>query len=169
METSYIFKGEKYSSYYQLEKVMGIPRKTIQYRHEVIGIPIDDIPDFKPKPLIERFGEKRYFPATKDEDIQAELQEIIEYPKSPEFHIDENNADRTEKSKEKYVDWLIDAPKTLLKRQLSIYERDLKALLEEEKKQYFYASTYHEEEKEKANITIKIIRDILDKREKEIN
>lgn len=169
LENTYTFKGETYSSYYQLEKVMGIPRKTIQYRHEIIGLSIDDIPDFKPKPLIERFGEKKYFPKPKGEDIENELKKIIEYPKSPEFHIDSNNEDRTKERKEKYAKWLINAPKTLIHRELRIYEGDLKVLLEEEKNQYFYASTHHEEEKEKAEIAIQIIHDILDERELDIN
>src|SRR5699024_11643753 len=86
------------------EKIMGIPRKTIQYRHETIGIPIDDIPNFKAKPPIERFGEKRYFPERKQNksvEVEDELKRIIEYPDSPGFYIDSNNQDRTEERKEK--------------------------------------------------------------------
>lgn len=167
MENGFIFKGEKYSSYYQLEKAMGIPRKTIQYRHETIGIPIDDIPDFKPKPHIERFGKKVYFPQRKqkNKDVEYELKQIIEYPNSPDFYIDSSNQDRTEERKEKYTEWLINAPETLIKRELRIYEGDLQKLLEEEENQYFYASTHHEDEKEKAEIAIQIIHEVIEKRE----
>lgn len=164
----YIFKGKRYSSYYQLEKIMGIPRKTIQYRHETIGIPIDDIPDFKAKPPIERFGEKRYFPERKQNksvEVEDELKRIIEYPDSPNFYIDSNNQDRTEERKEKYMEWLMSAPPTLIKRELRIYEGDLRGLIEEEENQYFYASTYHEDEKEKAEIAIQIIHEVIEKRE----
>lgn len=146
---------------------MGIPRKTIQYRHETIGIPLDDVPNFKAKPLIERFGEKRYFPdrKSKNKNIEDELKQIIEYPKSPDLYIDSSNEERTAESKEKYVEWLMDAPKTLLQRELRIYEEALNGLLAEEENKYFYASTYHEEEKEKSEIAIQIIRDVLEKRE----
>lgn len=164
----YIFKGKRYSSYYQLEKIMGIPRKTIQYRHETIGIPIDDIPDFKAKPPIERFGEKRYFPERKQNksvEVEDELKRIIEYPDSPDFYIDSNNQDRTEERKEKYTEWLMSAPPTLIKRELRIFEGDLRRLIEEEENQYFYASTYHEDEKEKAEIAIQIIHEVIEKRE----
>lgn len=164
MEKSYTFKGEEYSSYYQLEKVMGIPRKTIQYRHEVIGIPIDEVPDFKPKPPIERFGKKNYFPVSKSKGTEDELKQIIEYPKAPDFHID-SNQERTEEGKAKYAEWLLNAPEALLQRELRIYEVDQERLLAEEENKYFYESTYHEEEKKKTETAIQIIHDIAAKRE----
>src|SRR5699024_7448010 len=138
----YIFKGKRYSSYYQLEKIMGIPRKTIQYRHETIGIPIDDIPDFKAKPPIERFGEKRYFPERKQNksvEVEDELKRMIEYPDCHKCDIDSNNQDRAEEIKEKYMDALISAPTRLIKREVRIYEGAWRGLIEEEENQYFYA------------------------------
>ena len=57
------------------------------------------------------------------------------------------------------------APPTLIKRELRIFEGDLRRLIEEEENQYFYASTYHEDEKEKAEIAIQIIHEVIEKRE----
>src|SRR5699024_11153412 len=90
----YIFKGTRYYSYYQVEKIISNPRNTLQFRHETIRIPIADKPDFKAKPPIERFGEKRYFPERKQNksvEVEDELKRIIEYPDSPNFYIDSNN------------------------------------------------------------------------------
>src|SRR5699024_450000 len=151
-----------------IEKIMSIPKKTTQYNHETIRIAIDDIPDFKANPPIERFGEKRYFPERKQNksvEVEDELKRIIEYPNSPNFYIDSNNQDRTEERKEKYTEWLMSAPPTLIKRELRIYEGDLRGLIEEEENQYLYASTYHEDEKEKAEIAIQIIHEVIEKRE----
>src|SRR5699024_419787 len=101
----YMFKGKRYSSYYQLEKFMGIPRKTVQIGDETIGIPSDDIAGFNAKPPIERVGEKRYFRERKQNksvEVEDELKRIIEYPDSPDVYIDSHNQDRTEERREKY-------------------------------------------------------------------
>lgn len=147
---------------------MGISRKTIQYRHETIGIPLDEVPDFKPRPRIENFGDKRFVPVAKKKNTEDELVQIIEYPKAPDFSIDSNDQERTEVIKGKYAEWLLNAPETLVKRELFIYKGVLERLLAEEEDKYFYASTYHEEEKEKTEGAIQIIRDIAGEREIEI-
>lgn len=165
MEKEYIFKGESYSSYYQLEKVMKIPRKTIQYRHEVIGLSLDEVPEYTPKPPLERLGEKRYYPVSNKErkdNNEDELQKVIEYPKSPGFFVDDN-ADRTEERKQEYISWLENAPETLIKRELRICEKDLQELENKEEQESFYifASPYHEEEKDQAEKTIQVIKEVI--------
>lgn len=164
LEEGYIFQGERYSSYYQLEKVMDIPRKTIQYRHETIGLDLDDVPGYEPLPPIERLGKKTYFPEKKSKNNDDELNKIIEYPKAPDFFID-SSEERTEERKREYTSWLMEAPETLLKRELRINEKDLQELLNEEAKEYFYASTYHEDEKEKTRTAIDVIQQVIKERE----
>lgn len=168
LKKKFMFKGKEYSSYYQLEKVMGIPRKTIQNRHEVIGIPIDEIPNFRPKPPLERFGDKRIVFASssskKKKFNNEELKKIIEYPRVPDFRIDGNDEDRTEEEKRKYEKWIQDAPETLLKRELHLNKKDLARLLAGEKEIYFFPSPFHEEEKQTAEAAIKIIQGIAAER-----
>lgn len=171
MKKEYIFKGESYSSYYQLEKVMKIPRKTIQYRHEVIGLPLDEVPEYQPKPPIERLGDKRFYPVPKREKSNdEEHKKIIEYPKAPSLYLEQKDTEEErETKKNEYRAWLIHAPDTLIRRELSINEKDLTALIEEEKKTYFYGSfmyeEMHEEMKDSAEETIKIIRSVLEEKE----
>lgn len=168
MKKKFIFKGKEYSSYYQLEKVMGIPRKTIQNRHEVIGVPIDEIPNFRPKPPLERFGDKRVVFASskkkKFNNSDEELKKIIEYPRVPDFRIDGNDKERTEEETRKYEKWIQDAPEILLKRELHLNKEDLARLLAGEKETYFFPSPFHEEEKQTAEAAIKIIQDIAAER-----
>lgn len=144
---------------------MGIPRKTIQYRHEVIGLSIDEIPDFKPKPRIERFGDKRmvFAPSENSTDKKfddEELKHIIEYPRVPDFRFDSDDDESTEQEKKEYAEWIENAPEILIKRELFLNENELEDLIAGEKEIYFFASPFHEEKKQKAEAAIKIIRDI---------
>lgn len=167
MKKEYIFKGESYSSYYQLEKVMKIPRKTIQYRHEVIGLPLDEVPEYKPKPPIERLGDKRFYPVPKHEKSNdEELKKIIEYPKAPNLYLEEKDTEEEKETKKnEYRAWLIHAPETLIKRELNINKNALNDLLEEEKKPYFYGSIFHNENKESVDEAIKIVSSVLEEKE----
>lgn len=163
----YIYQGNSYTSYYQLEKVMNISRRTIQYRHEVKGIPIDEVPNFVAEPPEKRFGEKVYFPNTlsnaDDKVSQNELDKIVEYPKEPVLYAGENT-ERFELSKNEYTEWLVNAPMTLLKRELRVCEDDLERFIAKENDKYFYATTRHDNEKRLLESKIGIIKDIYGKR-----
>ncbi|HCT2561778.1 TPA: hypothetical protein OT928_002347 [Enterococcus faecalis] len=157
----FVFQGNEYTSYYQLEKVMGIARRTIQYRHEVKGIPIDEVPNFVPSPPEARFGKKVYFPnkLENNKHIEDELKKIVEYPKEPILYIGEDR-EREKESKKKYISWLKEAPKTLIKRELRISEEELRHLIDREKGKYFYATTLHENEKSLIEQRIAIIKQV---------
>ncbi|WP_132981530.1 hypothetical protein [Pediococcus pentosaceus] len=156
------YHGELYSSYYQLEKVMDIPRRTIQYRHETKHIPLDEVPDFVPDPLVKRFGEKTYHP--KKLNNQTELEKIIEYPKAPDWYLGDDKK-RESESRDKYINWLEKAPETLLKREIRIYENELQVLVDRENSKYFYATNLHESEKQTLEKRIEIQKNVLNKRE----
>lgn len=163
----FTFQGESYTSYYQLEKVMNIPRRTIQYRHEVKGIPIDEVPHFVAEPPEKRFGEKVYFPNTlsntDDKVSHNELDKIVEYPKEPMLYAGEDT-ERYEASKNEYTEWLVNAPVTLLKRELRTCEDDLEHFIARENDKYFYATTRHDNEKRLIEKKIEIIKGIYEKR-----
>jgi len=162
----HIFQGESYSSYYQLEKVMNIPRKTIQYRHETIGIPLDDVPSFQPKPPLERLGEKRYFPKKqhKNSANNEELNRIIEYPKAPDF-IECSDEYEAEVEQE-YQSWLMNAPVTLVKRELRITEKKKQALLDHEEKMgsLLFDPESHEQSKNRADKASEMIQQIIEEK-----
>lgn len=158
----FIFQGNEYTSYYQLEKVMGISRRTIQYRHEVKGIPIDEVPNFIPIPPEKRFGEKVYFPSKRrEEDIEIELKKIVDYPKEPTLYIG-GDEKRERESKNSYISWVKNAPEALINRELRIYEEELKHLIEREKGKRFYVTTLHENEKMLIEQRIAIIKQVAE-------
>lgn len=140
---------------------MGISRRTIQYRHEVKGIPIDEVPNFVPIPPEKRFGEKVYFPNTlkNNASFENELKRIVDYPKEPILYIGDDK-EREKESKDNYILWLKNAPETLIKRELRISEEELKHLIERETGKYFYATTLHESEKSLIEQRIAIIKQI---------
>lgn len=163
----FTFQGESYTSYYQLEKVMNISRRTIQYRHEVKGIPIDEVPNFVAEPPEKRFGEKVYFPNAltnkESKTTENELEKIINYPKEPTLYVGEDE-ERYRVSKQKYIEWLENAPITLLKRELRLYEYDFKHANARENDKYFYATTQHDNEKRLIEKRIIIIKEVCEKR-----
>lgn len=161
----FTFQGESYTSYYQLEKVMNIPRRTIQYRHEVKGIPLDDVPNFIPEPPEKRFGTKFYFPnAQKDNETKNELDRVIAYPKCPSIYIGEDS-EREEASKENYIKWVKNAPITLIKRELKLSEEQLRHLVRLEESKYFYATATHEIEKRVVRQQIDSINKVIKEHE----
>lgn len=161
------FQGKVYSSYYQLEKVMNIPRRTIQYRHETKGIPLDQVPNFVADPPEKRFGRKLYFPKVDQQEqpfaMQEELDKIINYPKAPDFYVGDDKK-REDESKARYIEWLKDAPETLLKRELKIYEGDLQQLINRENSRYFYTTSLHDNEKNRVKQRISIQKKVLSER-----
>lgn len=163
-EKIFLYKGKNYSSYYQLEKVMNISRRTIQYRHEVKGIPLDEVPNFVPEPPEKRFGEKVYFPNARKEkeasNIKDELERIITYPKRPSIYIGEE-MEREDDSISNYNKWVQDAPITLIKRELHQCEEELKRLVEQEKGKYFYGTETHDIEKRVIERQVGSIKNIL--------
>ncbi|MDT0111610.1 hypothetical protein QJV45_14095 [Listeria booriae] len=163
---NFVYQGKIYSTYYQLEKVMGINRRTIQYRHEKLGLTLDELIHYEPEPKINRLGDKRFIPQKKKETpIFADYEAIIHYPKVPEWQVISNDQEKTEASKASYSEWLEEAPEVLVLREKIIYQKDLEKMLEEEKGKYFFASTYHEEAKQKIEIALALIENILEKRD----
>lgn len=158
-----MYQGVEYPSYYQLEKVMNLPRRTIQYRHEKKGIPIDEILNFTPDSPVERFGKKVYFPLKKDGKKQDDLQRIIDYPKAPQF---KNRADlgADEVQKGAYISWLEDAPEALLKRELQIYSSDLVVMNDLENAEYFYETATYQSEKKLLIERISAIKSVIEYR-----
>lgn len=158
------YKGHEYTSYYQLEKVMGIPRRTIQYRHETLSIPLDDVPNFKPKPLIERFGQKVYFPEKKKSNGSVDVETIIEYPRAPSVYVGVNES-KIQESLDSYKNWLNEAPEILILREQHMFKTELELLQEKEKDKWFYASNLHDVEKKSKSATLDLIHDIMEKRQ----
>lgn len=169
IEKELIFRGEIYSSYYQLEKVMNINRKTIKYRHEKLGIPLDGVPDYVTIPLQERWNGKR-LEFTRTKEKQKEMNEldyknIIEYPEAPQIYFSSIHPQKINDSIAKYKNWLINAPETLVLREKNIYQVKLNNLKERENEKFFFASTYHEEEKKKAENALQTINIVLKERD----
>ncbi|HFD1725297.1 TPA: hypothetical protein QFM54_001870 [Enterococcus faecium] len=162
-----VYQGVSYSSYYQLEKIMGVSRRTIQYRHEKIGIPLDEVPSYVAKPPMERLGIKPSL-ANKNENKRTtkvdELQAIIDYPKAPEIYIGEDEK-RVKESLESYKKWLSEAPKTLALREQKLYQTELNLLIKEENEKWFYASTLHESQKKAKILALEAIKDVERKTE----
>ncbi|MBC2242223.1 hypothetical protein [Listeria booriae] len=158
------YRGQRYTSYYQLEKVMGINRKTIQYRHEVKGLPLEEVPDFSAGNAIDRFGDKRIIHVSCKKKTLANWNEVIEYPENPQLHFSGSDPEKTAISIEKYQKWLEDAPEVLILRERYIQQIRFQELQESEKSKYFYASTYHEEAKTTAEKAIEIVNEILNER-----
>lgn len=156
-----MYQGVEYPSYYQLEKVMNLPRRTIQYRHEKKGIPIDEILNFTPDSPVERFGKKVYFPLKKDGKKQDDLQRIIDYPKAPQF---KNRADlgADEVQKGAYISWLEDAPEALLMRELKVHLSDLTEMNDLESSKFFYKTTTYHSEKMLLIDKINAIKSVID-------
>lgn len=159
----FIYKGEEYTSYYQLEKVMKLSRRTIQYRHETKGIPIDEILNFIPSSPVERLGKKVYFPTRKDEKKQNDYQRIIDYPKAPQFKLRDDLGDFGV-LKDDYILWLEDAPEALLKRELQIYSSDLVVMNDLENAEYFYETATYQSEKMLLIEQIRAIKSVIEDR-----
>lgn len=161
------YQGKVYSSYYQLEKVMNISRRTIQYRHETKGIPLDQVPNYVPEPLEKRFGKRTYFPKKQQQNqtlaVQEELDKIINYPKSPDFYVGDDKK-RENESKQRYIEWLKDVPETLLKRELRIYKEELQKLIDHENSNHFYTTSLHDNEKKKFKQRIDIQKSVMSER-----
>ncbi|WP_088841001.1 hypothetical protein [Listeria sp. ILCC797] len=165
-----IFKGKTYTSYYQLEKVMGIHRTTIKYRHEKIGIPIDEVADYVAPPRIERFKGNMINLIASDSGSKKEkrkdfdMNEIIEYPETPQLYFSDSDPKRTSDSEKTYEKWLLGAPDILILREKNLHNTKLEELNESEKNSFFYASTYHEEAKSKSENALNIINSVMEKR-----
>lgn len=112
-------------SYYQLEKEMGIPRKTIQYRHEKIGIPLEDVPNFVPSSPSERLGISSANKIDRKDDNTKNIdQEIVLYPEAPHFDF-ESSSDETKEKLKLYIIWFREAPTVLLLREKQIIKTRL--------------------------------------------
>ena len=122
----FIYNGKTFTSYYQLEKKMGISRKTIQYRHEKIGLPLEEIPYFIPKRPIDRLGVIQANKGIKEKSIEKNVeQDIILYPEAPEFDFG-SSSEETKGQIKLYIIWLREAPEALLLRELHISKTKLR-------------------------------------------
>lgn len=117
------YNGEEYPSYYSLEKKMGINRKTIQYRHEKLGIPLEQVPDYVAKPPQERFGGKNIRSRKNDE-----IENLITYPERPNLPDVYILSNEYKKEKQRYIKWLSYAPEILLKREAYLINERRKEL-----------------------------------------
>lgn len=146
----FTYEGKQYENYYQLSKAMGVHRATIQYRHEKLGIPIDEIKDYVSTSNTKRFGEKKYFAKkASDETLKVNESEIINYPKFPEIPYS-LGTDEQIQLKQELMDWSKKCPNLLLKRAIHILEEEYQQLVNllEEQNQFAYGRENNESKKE---------------------
>lgn len=148
---------------------MGVHRTTIKYRHEKIGIPLDEVPDYVAPPRIERFKGKMINLVANDSDAKSkkvveDFKAVIEYPETPQLYYSDSDSKRTSDSEKEYEKWLSEAPSVLILREKHLHSIKLEELNRSEQNGFFYASTYHEEAKSKTKNALKIIDYVMDKR-----
>lgn len=116
-EVSFTYEGKEYPSYYALSKVMGLSRATIKYRHENLGIPIDEVKNYvKPKPLAGFEAVKSENPKRSDnnsnQEIEIQKKAILTCLRAPSSFRCDNPNELVE-----WREWIDSAPILLVERE----------------------------------------------------
>lgn len=123
----YVYKNREYSTLGAVAKAMGINRSVLVYRHRTLGIPLEKVLDYKPRPLPKAVKSKHPKPS-----INELLAAIVTAPPMPSWRELQPNSlkegtdyEQIEQGKKRVIKWAEQSPVPLIERAIMLVQRTL--------------------------------------------